>query len=66
MSRLFVSIAAPGLTLPPHPPTWHSHPAEMGDSALGTAALGLKFGPRRFEAIPFKFVTAPERTAHLP
>jgi DNA (cytosine-5)-methyltransferase 1 len=65
-SRLFVSIAAPGLKLPPHPAISHSHPAGTGQRALGVAANGLKFGQRRFEPTPFKFVTAAEGTAHLP
>ena len=65
-SRLFISIAAPGLALPSHPPLSHSHPALTRDRGLGVAANGLSFGMRRFESTPFEYVTAAEGTADLP
>ncbi|KAI9822139.1 MAG: DNA methyltransferase Dim-2 [Thelocarpon impressellum] len=65
-SRLFVSIAAPGLQLPPHPALSHSHPASKGDRGLGVASNGVAFGLRRFEATPFEYVTAHEGTCDLP
>ncbi|KAI9885267.1 MAG: hypothetical protein M1823_002936 [Watsoniomyces obsoletus] len=65
-SRLFVSIAAPGLPLPPHPPLSHSHPPQTRDRGLGVAANGLSFGLRHFETTPFEYVTAAEGAAGLP
>ena len=65
-SRLFISIAAPGLELPPHPALSHSHPPSTRDRGLGVAANGISFGMRRFEPTPFQYVTAGEGTADLP
>ncbi len=65
-SRLFVSIAAPGLELPPHPPLSHSHPPQTRDRGLGVAANKLSFGLRHFETTPFEYVTAAEGAAGLP
>ncbi|KAI9779979.1 MAG: DNA methyltransferase Dim-2 [Peltula sp. TS41687] len=65
-SRLFVSIAAPGLELPPPPAISHSHPINTQDRALGVAANGIKFGLRRFEPTPFDYITAAEGTKDLP
>ncbi|KAH0562094.1 hypothetical protein GP486_003210 [Trichoglossum hirsutum] len=65
-SRLFVSIAAPGLKLPPHPALSHSHPPGKGDRGIGTGANGEKYGRRRFEITPFEYVTAAEATNDLP
>jgi DNA (cytosine-5)-methyltransferase 1 len=65
-SRLFVSIAAPGFKLPPHPALSHSHPPGKGDRGIGTGANGEKYGRRRFEITPFEYVTATEATNDLP
>jgi DNA (cytosine-5)-methyltransferase 1 len=65
-SRIFVSIVAPGLELPPHPELSHSHPKNTKDRGLGKMANNLNFGQRRFMATPFKFVTAQEATEDLP
>ncbi|KAI9787643.1 MAG: DNA methyltransferase Dim-2 [Geoglossum umbratile] len=65
-SRLFVSIAAPGLKLPPHPALSHSHPPGKGDRGIGTGANGEKYGRRRFEVTPFEYITATEATSDLP
>ena len=65
-SRLFISIAAPGLELPPHPAPSHSHPRKMKQRSLGKAANGLGFGWRQFCATPYKYVTASEATSDLP
>ncbi|KAI9745937.1 MAG: DNA methyltransferase Dim-2 [Claussenomyces sp. TS43310] len=65
-SRLFVSIAAPGLELPQHPGLSHSHPAGTSDRGLGKMANGHAFGERQFRPTPFEFVTAGEANADLP
>ncbi|KAH0538515.1 hypothetical protein FGG08_004902 [Glutinoglossum americanum] len=65
-SRLFVSIAAPGLKLPPHPALSHSHPQGKRDRGIGTGANGEKYGRRRFEITPLEYVTAVEATNDLP
>jgi DNA (cytosine-5)-methyltransferase 1 len=65
-SRLFVSIAAPGLKLPPHPALSHSHPPGKKDRGIGTGANGEKYGRRRFEVTPFEYITAAEATTDLP
>lgn len=64
-SRLFVSIAAPGLEPPPHPGLSHSHPHGTRDRGLGMMASGHSFGERLFKPTPFEFVTAQEATADL-
>ncbi|KAF2147505.1 uncharacterized protein K452DRAFT_354875 [Aplosporella prunicola CBS 121167] len=65
-SRLFVSIAAPGLVPLPAPTLTHSHPAGTGNSSLGENACAAKFGTRQFGPTPFKFVTASQATQDLP
>lgn len=65
-SRLFVSVAAPGFQLPPHPNLSHSHPESTGDRGLGKLANGLSFGERKFVPTPFEYVTASEATQDLP
>lgn len=65
-SRLFISIAAPGLELPLQPAPSHSHPPGMTQRSLGKAANGLSFGLRQFGATPHKYVTASEATSDLP
>ncbi|KAI9676950.1 MAG: DNA methyltransferase Dim-2 [Caeruleum heppii] len=65
-SRIFISIAAPGLQLPPHPVISHSHPEGKKDRALGVASNGVPFGRRRFESTPFQHVTAEKATRDLP
>lgn len=65
-SRLFIAIAAPGLTPLPHPALTHSHPSNISDKCLGRAVNGERFGERRFEHTPFEFVTARDATRDLP
>ncbi|OCK78480.1 S-adenosyl-L-methionine-dependent methyltransferase [Lepidopterella palustris CBS 459.81] len=65
-SRLFVSIAAPGLTPLPVPPLTHSHPPEIKGRCLGKHENGEPFGEREFCDTPFEFVTAAEATKDLP
>lgn len=65
-SRLFISIAAPGLKLPPHPALSHSHLPKTTQRSLGKAANGLGFGMRQFAVTPFEYVTAADATSDLP
>jgi DNA (cytosine-5)-methyltransferase 1 len=65
-SRLFVSIAAPGLEPPPHPNLSHSHPDGTKERGLGLMASGHSFGERLFKPTPFEYVTAQEATVDLP
>ncbi|KAI9797995.1 MAG: DNA methyltransferase Dim-2 [Piccolia ochrophora] len=65
-SRLFISIAAPGLHLPPHPALSHSHPENKTDRGLGVAANQEPFGIRRFDTTPFSYVTIQEAMGGLP
>ncbi|KAI9809617.1 MAG: hypothetical protein M1825_000049 [Sarcosagium campestre] len=65
-SRIFISIAAPGLHLPPHPAQSHSHPPETNDRALGVAANQEPFGIRRFEPTAFTYVIIREALSDLP
>lgn len=65
-SRLFVSIAAPGLDPPQHPGLSHSHPENTKDRGLGVMSNGQNFGIRRFDPTPFSYVTAGAATSDLP
>lgn len=65
-SRLFISIAAPGLTLPSHPELTHAHPENVKQGSLGRAANGEPFGERHFQKPVFNFVSAKNATADLP
>ncbi|KAF2877853.1 S-adenosyl-L-methionine-dependent methyltransferase [Massariosphaeria phaeospora] len=65
-SRLFISIAAPGL--PPIIQPWHthSHPDHVVGRSLGRLSNGLRFGERERYATPFQYVTAGDVTGDLP
>lgn len=65
-TRLFISIAAPGLTPLPDPPQSHSHPAGVNARALGKTANGLPMGTRYWESTPFEYITIKEATSDLP
>ena len=65
-SRLFVSIAAPGLELPRHPVQSHSHPPWTKAAGLGYTSNRASFGARQFGPTPFEFVSAAEGTRDLP
>lgn len=66
-SRLFISIAAPGL-MPIAPPTMtHSHPDGTKSLSLGKVlANDLKFGERRFAPTPFQYVSVQQAMGDLP
>lgn len=65
-TRLFVSIAAPGLTPLPDPPHSHSHPVNIWGRSLGKSANGLPIGTRYRDLTPFEYVTIGEATKDLP
>lgn len=65
-SRLFISIAAQGLSLPRCPLLSHSHVPKTKQRSIGRAANGLAFGLRQFNMTPFDYVTAYEATRDLP
>ncbi|KAJ9648940.1 hypothetical protein H2199_000853 [Coniosporium tulheliwenetii] len=65
-SRLFISIAAPGLEPLAHPALTHAHPSGIKNASLGKAVNGQRFGQRWFDQTPFEHVTAREATQDLP
>ena len=65
-TRLFVSIAAPGLTLLPDPPHSHSHPENIVGRSLGKSANGRPISSRYRDLTPFEYVTIGEATKDLP
>lgn len=65
-TRIFVSIAAPGLTPLPDPPQSHSHPEGIKDRALGRTANGLPLGQRYWGPTPFRSIPIQEATKDLP
>ncbi len=65
-TRLFISIAAPGLTPVSDPPQTHSHPEGIVGRSLGKTANGLPLGSRYWDLTSFKYVTIEEATKDLP
>ena len=65
-TRIFVSIAAPGLTPLPDPPQSHSHPEGIKDRSLGRTANGLPLAQRYWGPTPFRAITIQEATKDLP
>lgn len=65
-TRLFISIAAPGLTPLPDPPQTHAHPDGIPGRSLGKTANGLPLGSRYWDLTPFEYVTIGEATKDLP
>ncbi|EKG21159.1 hypothetical protein MPH_01515 [Macrophomina phaseolina MS6] len=66
-SRLFVAIAAPGLTPMPPPTITHSHPRGTPAVALGrNLANNLRFGERRFGPTPFEYISVEQSMGDLP
>lgn len=65
-TRLFISIAAAGLTPLPDPAQSHSHPDGIPSRSLGTTANGLPLGSRYWDLTPFEYVTIGEATKDLP
>ncbi len=65
-TRLFISIAAPGLEPLPNPPQSHSHPDTIGARSLGKSANGLTLADRYWGLTPFRYLTIGEATKDLP
>lgn len=65
-TRIFISIAAEGLTPMPEPPHSHSHPENVRGSTLAKTANGLGIGNRYTSQTPFGHVTIAEATKDLP
>lgn len=65
-TRLFISIAAPGLTPLSDPPQSHAHPDGITGRALGKTANGLSLGERYWGPTPFEYTTIREATKDLP
>lgn len=65
-TRLFVSVAAPGLTPLSDPPHSHSHPENICSRSLGKSANGLPISSRYRDLTPFEYVTIGEATKDLP
>ncbi len=65
-SRVFISIAAPGMTPLPEPPHTHAHPENVCSASLATLANGLRASSRYTISTPFKYITAAEATKDLP
>lgn len=65
-SRVFISIAAPGLTPLPEPLQTHSHPEQIRGGSLVRTANGLRTGSRYTVRTPFKYLTAADATKDLP
>lgn len=65
-TRLFISIAAPGLVPLSAPPQSHSHPTNIVSRSLGKSANGLPFANRYWDDTPFSYVTIGEATKDLP
>ena len=65
-TRLFITIAAPGLPPMRDPAPSHSHPDHINAASLGKAANGLPIGGRYWEPTPFEYVSMTEATKDLP
>ena len=65
-SRVFISVAAPGMTPLPEPPHTHSHPENVVSASLGKLANGLRASSRYTSQTPFEHLTAEEATKDLP
>ncbi len=66
-TRLFICVAAPGLTPLLDPPHSHAHPLAMNRSiSLGKSANGLKIGTRYRDVAPFDHVNIGQATKDIP
>ena len=65
-SRIFISIAAAGLTPLPEPPHTHSHPNSVVGASLGRTANGLHTSSRYTTLTPFEYITTDQATRDLP
>lgn len=65
-TRVFISIAAPGLTPLPEAPQTHSHPERTKIAGLVKTPNGERTSPRYTTATPYKYVTSSEAVKDLP
>ena len=65
-TRIFISIAAPGITPLPEPPPTHSHPVNIRAASLGKLANGLRSSSRYTAQTPFEYVSSADATKDLP
>ncbi|KAL9100049.1 MAG: hypothetical protein Q9163_004525 [Psora crenata] len=65
-TRVFISVAAPGLTPLPEPPLTHGHPKDVKGGSLGRTANGLQTSARYITPTPFDYISAMEATEDLP
>ncbi len=65
-SRIFISIAAPGIEPMPEPPHTHSHPETVTSASLGKTPNGLYTSSRYTSLTPFSYISAAEATKDLP
>lgn len=65
-TRIFISIAAPGLTPIDCPPATHRAPANAKVRGIGRSLAGVSFGSRVFGGTPFPYVSTAESTKDLP
>ena len=65
-SRIFISIAAPGMEPMPEPPHTHSHPETVRSASLGKTPNGLHTNSRYTSLTPFSYISAAEATKDLP
>lgn len=65
-SRIFVSIAAPGLKSIPWPFRTHQHPTHIKNRSLGKLVNGQLFGVREFCDTPFQYRTTGDISGSLP
>ena len=65
-TRLFITIAAPGLPPMRDPAPSHSHPDHINAASLGRTANGLPIGGRYWEPTPFEYRSMNEATKDLP
>ncbi|KAL9083022.1 MAG: hypothetical protein Q9159_006041 [Coniocarpon cinnabarinum] len=65
-TRLFVTIAAPGLKPAQAPAQTHLHPPKTMAVAIGKTKSGVKYGMRRSGPCPFEHTSAAESTKDLP
>ncbi|KAF2012284.1 S-adenosyl-L-methionine-dependent methyltransferase [Aaosphaeria arxii CBS 175.79] len=64
-ARLFISIAAPGLTLAERPSQTHKY-RNFRPRSIGQTEIGENFSSRQDPVTPFPFTTIGQATGHLP
>ena len=65
-SRIFISVAAPGMEPLSDPPHTHDHPEHVYSASLGKTPNGLRTGSRYTMRTPFKYRSIAEAVEDLP